>query len=116
VHGKYGEPSDEVTGAKLSQLTMHYFKEKKMDNRKLVTKKKKAVISKKQYHLITDIKNAHRDTSIVSFESKEAVQDYLVSEMERQIDYSFEDGDDIVICGELLEVTVKEKTYKVNIK
>jgi hypothetical protein len=77
---------------------------------------KKEVISKKQYHLITDIKNAHRDTSIVSFESKEAVQDYLVSEMERQIDYSFEDGDDIVICGELLEVTVKEKTYKVNIK
>jgi hypothetical protein len=88
----------------------------KKNNRKLVTKKKKTITNKKEYHLITDIKNIHRDTTLVSFESKEDVQEYLVSELERQIDYDFEGGDDIVIYGELLNVKVLEKTYKVNIK
>jgi hypothetical protein len=78
--------------------------------------RKKKVVSKKQYHLITNIKNEGRSTAVVSFDTKEEVQDYLVDELENHAGYDFTDGDDIIIYGELQKVTVSEKTYKVNIK
>jgi hypothetical protein len=87
---------------------------KKTGNKK--ARKKKVVTNKKQYHLITDIRNECRASTVVSFDSKEEVQDYLVTELEGQANYDFTDGDDIIIYGELQKVSVTEKTYKVNVK
>lgn len=78
--------------------------------------KKKATANKKQFHLITDLANQHRDTTIHSFDTKEEVQDYVIDELENQVQYDFDDGDDIIIYGELLKVSISEKTFKVNMK
>jgi hypothetical protein len=78
--------------------------------------KKRAVTDKKQYHIITDIGNEYSDSAIVSFDNKEEVQDYLIGELQKNINYDFKSGNDIIIYGELKKVSVIEKTYKVNIK
>lgn len=87
-----------------------------MAAKKLVKKKKKTVTNKKQYHLITDLKNELRDTQVISFDTKDEVQDYLVDELDGEASYDFEGGDDIVIYGEMQTVNVTRKTYKVNVK
>jgi hypothetical protein len=78
--------------------------------------KKKKVTNEKQYHLITDIKNENRNTAVVSFDDKEELREYLVEELESAVGYNFDNGDDIVIYGELLKVNVTEKSYKIDIK
>ncbi len=69
----------------------------------------------KQIHLITDVINSDRDTKITSFGSISELETYLVNELKDDLDYDFDSGNDIVIRGEILKVSVTETTYKVKI-
>jgi hypothetical protein len=76
---------------------------------------KKKADNKKKYHLITNT-NSDCDTVFKSFDSKEEVQEYLVSNLEDYMEYNFDNGNDVLIYGELQKVIITEKTYKVTIR
>jgi hypothetical protein len=79
-------------------------------------KQKKAAAKKKgNIILITDLKD-ERHTTLTPFDSIEELQDYLIDELDGGCDYNFDNGNDVVVRGEILKVNVTETEFKVKIK